>query len=490
MKKTLAIILALALAFALVVIPTTASAGQTVSGSGSYNGLTYQVYIPSSYQAGTAVPMYVMLHGCTQTASSFATSTGMNKFAEQKGFIVLYVQQSSSNNMNSCFNWFETGDQKRGSGEPKDIYNIVTKVTSTYTVDENRIFVAGFSAGAYMAPVLGATYPDVYSGIVVNSGGAFKSATSMTSAFTVMSSGASASSSSIGNNIVSAMGNYKRVIPCIVFQGTSDYTVGSKNGTQAAESWAYAMNKIDSTVKTTGTSSNGTSSGGASFTRTAYTNGEGVEVVVLYMISGMGHAWSGGEGYSYAYAAGPSANALSYEFFMNFWSGVVSAPSDGTTEGGGTDDGTTGGDTGSTGTGSWMDSLPGMGGSSLPGLDLGGLPGMGGTGSLPGLDLGGLGGVTMPDLGLGSLPSFDFGSMMPDLGLGDMGGITLPNFDFNFDWTSMWGDWTEWFGSFDYTSWWGDWFGSTSDSWTDMWSPNFSGSGSYEDLWGSFMPTI
>jgi poly(hydroxyalkanoate) depolymerase family esterase len=183
--------------------------------------------------------------------------------------------------MNSCFNWFETGGQRRGAGEPKDIYNIVTKVTSTYTVDENRIFVAGFSAGAYMAPVLGATYPDVYSGIVVNSGGAFKSATSMTNAFTVMSSGASASSSSIGSNIVSAMGNYKRVIPCIVFQGTSDYTVGSKNGTQAAESWAYAMNKIDSTVKTSGTSSNGTSSGGAklkqfkpkSFSPAAYSRG-------------------------------------------------------------------------------------------------------------------------------------------------------------------------------------------------------------------------
>ena len=477
MKKTLAIILALALAFALMLVPTTASAGQTVSGSGSYNGLSYQVYIPSSYQAGTAVPMYVMLHGCTQTASSFASSTGMNTFAEQEGFIVLYVQQSSSNNMNSCFNWFETGDQKRGSGEPKDIYNIVTKVTSTYTIDENRIFVAGFSAGAYMAPVLGATYPDVYSGILVNSGGAFKSATSMTSAFTVMSSGASASSSSIGSNIISAMGSYKRVIPCIVFQGTSDYTVGSKNGTQAAESWAYAMNKIDSTVKTTGTSTNGTSSGGASFTRTAYTNGEGVEVVVLYMISGMGHAWSGGQGYSYAYSAGPSANALSYEFFMNFWSGVVSAPSDGTTEGGGTtDDGTTGGDTGSTGTGSWMDSLPGMGGSS----------------SLPGLDLGGLGGVTMPDLGLGDL--------------GSMGGITLPDFSFDwsdwtgmfdwsdwlggFDWTSSMGSWSDWYGNMDYTSWWSDYFGTTTDSWTDMWSPDFSGTGSYEDLWGSYLPTL
>ena len=481
MKKFFATLLTMALLLVSVFVPaTTASAGQTVSGSGSYNGLTYQVYIPSSYQAGTAVPMYVMLHGCTQTASSFASATGMNAFAEQKGFIVLYVQQSSGNNMNACFNWFETGDQKRGSGEPKDIYNIVTKVTSTYTVDENRIFVAGFSAGAYMAPVLGATYPDVYSGILVNSGGAYKSATGMTNAFTVMSSGASASSSSLGNGIISAMGNYKRVIPCIVFQGTSDFTVGSKNGTQAAESWAYAMNKIDSTVKTSGTSSNGTSSGGASFTRTAYTNGEGVEVVVLYMVSGMSHAWSGGQGYSYAYAAGPSANQLSYEFFMNFWSGVVSAPSDGTTEGGGTDDGTTGGNTGSTGTGNWMDSLPGMGSSSLPGLDLGGL------GSLPGMG----GSSLMPDLGGITLPEFDFnfgdmGSWMPEF---DFGNITMPDFSFDWsDWTSNWGDW---FGSFDYTSWWSDWFGSTSDSWTDMWSPSFSGSGSYEDLWGSFVPVI
>ena len=58
----------------------------------------YFVYTPTTYHLGTAVPLLVLLHGCTQTAADYAAGTGMNELAEQYGFIVLYPQQTRSAN--------------------------------------------------------------------------------------------------------------------------------------------------------------------------------------------------------------------------------------------------------------------------------------------------------------------------------------------------------------------------------------------------------
>ena len=52
-----------------------------------YNGPNgsrpYFVYTPENYQVGTAVPLIVMLHGCTQNAIDFANGTQMNQLADQ-----------------------------------------------------------------------------------------------------------------------------------------------------------------------------------------------------------------------------------------------------------------------------------------------------------------------------------------------------------------------------------------------------------------------
>src|ERR1700730_8784444 len=77
----------------------------------TYNGPAgsrpYFVYTPANYQVGTAVPLIVMLHGCTQTALDFATGTQMNQLAEQYDFIVVYPQQTSLYNPALCWNWFD-----------------------------------------------------------------------------------------------------------------------------------------------------------------------------------------------------------------------------------------------------------------------------------------------------------------------------------------------------------------------------------------------
>ncbi len=50
---------------------------------------SYKLYIPSSYH-GQAMPLIVMLHGCTQNPDDFAAGTQMNALAEEKECFVVY----------------------------------------------------------------------------------------------------------------------------------------------------------------------------------------------------------------------------------------------------------------------------------------------------------------------------------------------------------------------------------------------------------------
>src|SRR6202043_1234827 len=142
----------------------------------------YGVYIPERFTVGTSVALIVMLHGCTQTALDFASGTGMNLLAEQKGFVVVYPQQTGLANQNLCWNWFLPANQQRGSGEPASIVGIIEQMQQNSTlwrIDSNRIYVAGISAGAAMAGILGATYPDVFAAIGVHSGPEYQAANSL-----------------------------------------------------------------------------------------------------------------------------------------------------------------------------------------------------------------------------------------------------------------------------------------------------------------------
>ena len=77
----------------------------------------YKVYVPSGAE-GRTLPLVVMLHGCTQNPDDFAVGTGMNRLAEERGFIVAYPGQPCSANPSTCWNWFDPSDQMRDQGEP------------------------------------------------------------------------------------------------------------------------------------------------------------------------------------------------------------------------------------------------------------------------------------------------------------------------------------------------------------------------------------
>ena len=248
-----------------------------------------------------------MLHGCTQSPDDFAAGTRMNELAERDGFLVVYPAQSTSANGSKCWNWFRPADQGRDRGEPALIAGLTVDIASHYRVDPQRIFVAGLSAGAAMAVVLGAAYPELYAAIGAHSGLAYGAAHDTSSAFHVMHNGSPAH-----NGHPPSPQALASTLPTIVFHGDRDSTVNVRNGMDIIE---QVTRKTANPAHLRVSTEQGVAPSGATFTRTAYTDGTR-SLAEHWLLHGAGHAWSGGSARgSYTDPRGPDASSEMIRFF-------------------------------------------------------------------------------------------------------------------------------------------------------------------------------
>lgn len=267
----------------------------------------YKLYIPSRYR-GEALPLVVMLHGCTQSPDDFAAGTRMNLMAEEQSCLVVYPAQHSEANRAKCWNWFRPTDQRRGQGEPSLIAGITREVMRTYSVDPQRVYIAGLSAGAAAAAVMGMTYPDLYAAIGVHSGLACGTARDLPSALAAMRQGNAAASSAWGDVSITLPDGPS--VPAIIFHGDRDVTVHPSNGHQIIE-------RSKKTTRTQRTVHRGRVPGGHAYTRTIHTDVSGREIFEHWDIHGAGHAWSGGSpAGSYTDPRGPDATREMLRFFL------------------------------------------------------------------------------------------------------------------------------------------------------------------------------
>ena len=215
--------------------------GQFTEGSYTNHAGTraYKLYVPSGY-TGQALPLVVMLHGCTQAPDDFAAGTRMNVLAERDLFLVVYPQQALSANQSKCWNWFQATDQQRGHGEPSIIAGLTKEIIRAYHLNSRRVYVVGLSAGGAMAAILGITYPDLYAAIGVHSGLAYGTAHDLPSAHAAMQHGRSTATRRI---VGSPRG--PRVPGAIVFHGDQDTTVHPCNGDQIVAQWRALYSDAD-----------------------------------------------------------------------------------------------------------------------------------------------------------------------------------------------------------------------------------------------------
>jgi poly(hydroxyalkanoate) depolymerase family esterase len=289
---------------------------ETFEFSNAFGTRAYKLYVPVHLVEAPA--LIVMLHGCTQSADDFAAGTQMNRLAEEHGFLVVYPEQAANANISKCWNWFNTQDQLRDSGEPALIAGLVREVATRHDVDARRVFVAGLSAGAAMAVVLGQTYPELFAGVGAHSGLPYASAHDIPSAMAAMKGGRSGiAPSSVPFQAASApRGETRHAVPTIVFHGDRDHTVQHSNGVRIVDQASDAF-LAEGQAPLLSTTQRATSSGGRSYSRTVHADANGTPRIEAWTLHGAGHAWSGGHpSGSYSDRSGPDASAEMIRFFF------------------------------------------------------------------------------------------------------------------------------------------------------------------------------
>jgi poly(hydroxyalkanoate) depolymerase family esterase len=302
------------------VVPSEADAGRFEAHAFSNDAGTraYKLYVPASKPQGPCA-VVVMLHGCTQSADDFAAGTRMNRLADEHGFLVVYPEQAAHANASKCWNWFKPQDQLRGAGEPSLIAGIVLDVARRQGADPRRVFVAGLSAGAAMAVVLGETYPELFAAVGVHSGLPYGSAHDMPSALAAMKGGRSGLPGL--KTAPGTAGGPRRkavqAVPVIVFHGDRDHTVQPTNAEQIVQQarQAHGADSDDTALRVR--TESGAAAGGRRFTRAVHTDAEGRVRIENWTLHGAGHAWSGGHASgSYTDSTGPDASAEMLRFFL------------------------------------------------------------------------------------------------------------------------------------------------------------------------------
>ncbi|MEV1020890.1 PHB depolymerase family esterase [Streptomyces sp. NPDC050264] len=275
------VLLALLAFFLPAVTHASAAASvQEVTGFGANPGaLKMFRYVPAGLPSGR--PVVVALHGCTQNAAGYGTGSGWTELADRWGFSVVLPQQSAGNNLNACFDWFQSGDIERGQGEAASIAQMVDKQLADAGGDASRVYVTGLSAGGGMTSVMMAAYPEKFAAGGVVAGLPYGCAQAAASPYVCMYVGATQTPKQWGDRVRAARPGYAGPWPRLtVFQGSADYTVKPVNMSDLMKQWTDVRG-ADQVADTSDTV--------AGYPHQVFRDASGAAAVETYSITGMGH---------------------------------------------------------------------------------------------------------------------------------------------------------------------------------------------------------
>ena len=262
---------------------------------------TYLVHVPEGHDQKTPLPVILALHGATMNGPMMAWFSGLNRKADEAGFIAVYPNGTGTR---SSFFW--NGGNCCGSAAQNKVDDVafisalLDDLMRVYPVDAQRVFATGMSNGAIMAYRLASELSDRIAAIAPVAG-------------------------SVGTEI----NQPKRSVSVLHFHGTRDEFIpfnggrGEKSITgtdfrsvdDSIRAWVK-LNGCDESPRTDVLSKGGDET---TVTRKTYSGGKDGTEVVLVVIEGGGHTWPGLRSPAKTLgksALNVSANDLMWEFFQ------------------------------------------------------------------------------------------------------------------------------------------------------------------------------
>jgi polyhydroxybutyrate depolymerase len=261
---------------------------------------TYVVHLPKGHDPQTPMPVVLALHGATMNGPMMAWFSGLNRKADEAGFLAVYPNGTGSN---SSFTW--NGGNCCGPAVHNQVDDVafldalLGDLTRACPVDARRVYATGMSNGAVMA---------------------YRLASEL--------SGRIAAVAPVAGTMGTERCQPQRPVSVLHFHGTADEFIPFTGGRGAKSLYGTNHRPVEDSIRAW-VSANGCeetpqldvlSEGGDGLrvTRRTYGAGRDGAEVALVVIEGGGHTWPGQR--SPATSLGRStrnvsANDLMWEFF-------------------------------------------------------------------------------------------------------------------------------------------------------------------------------
>ncbi len=302
--------------------------GQTSHGTVISNGTEYRyvLYTPTSYRSGRPAPLLVMVHGCQTTAETQMRANRFNPLAERDGFVVLYpdvdaLGRAQPGPANQCWKFPYPPSWWRDNSDAAAIADMTRAVMALRTVDAERVYLVGLSAGGLMASIDAAAYPDLYAAVGVVASSAYADWPCFTTGVGIPL----ATSSQLAFD---QMGPRARIVPRIAIGSDGDLAFPASCTDKALEQGLRTNNLVlgggqEAPIALTPSATReGQKPEGYSYTVSTYRDPAGCLIGERWIVHGMPHAWPGGtsdpEYRGYTYPEAPSGARATWGFLERY----------------------------------------------------------------------------------------------------------------------------------------------------------------------------
>ena len=284
-------------------------AGTTVDGTLEVDGRsrTYHVHYPTTAPDGPA-PLVIGLHGGLGSGRQFETNTGFDAVADANGFVVVYPDGIGGVMGNQDLRTWNAGNccgpaQQQNVDDVAFISALIDHLSSTMSIDEDRVYAVGHSNGGIMAYRLACELSDKIAAIGVYAASLGVEPCQPTQPVSVMH-----------------------------VHGTADQNIpiGGGQGARsvAGVDFAPPLDGLRTLARADGCADQPTVATAGALTTTTWTPCNGAAEVRFVTIDGASHAWAGGTGPS-SPLVGPAYP--DYDTSAELWAFLAAHPRAGAT---------------------------------------------------------------------------------------------------------------------------------------------------------------